>query len=429
MAAAAAASVNARNKRLSALRAVDDWKGLYRSHPYDEESPNTACLIFMLMIGFSMVVYGVHVWFQSYIDTRSFVVKEFNWALGNWTKKFEPVMKKSTASITINGTSSSMSMDNTSEFPKKWQTEFALGDIINFTQVRFSHQFSIPQDVSKSIKSELLNAPLPPPLSVSFNVQVEGSSASSFSIDDLKLWEWITVGVNQKMCRVQSHGVWERGSCWSLRRLTSVCLTLELKEAGNEQQWVLPARQVSQCGCSKDGPLVYAKEFSRRLPNSNRRLSSQDLSPTRGNFSSPFVVQFALRYKEDPFLSASKLSNGQFTFGPTPHQNFLESIVMMALGGIIILPASVALIALSCGCSPDKSRSSRQRKPSAETRRPQRYTRLAEEEESQTVRRRGRSKDNVEMKPLLQQQQEEEKADQAHETQEVRIDIKESSNT
>ncbi|EKX34958.1 hypothetical protein GUITHDRAFT_118889 [Guillardia theta CCMP2712] len=381
MAAAAAASVNARNKRLSALRAVDDWKGLYRSHPYDEESPNTACLIFMLMIGFSMVVYGVHVWFQSYIDTRSFVVKEFNWALGNWTKKFEPVMKKSTASITINGTSSSMSMDNTSEFPKKWQTEFAL------------------------------------------------------------LWEWITVGVNQKMCRVQSHGVWERGSCWSLRRLTSVCLTLELKEAGNEQQWVLPARQVSQCGCSKDGPLVYAKEFSRRLPNSNRRLSSQDLSPTRGNFSSPFVVQFALRYKEDPFLSASKLSNGQFTFGPTPHQNFLESIVMMALGGIIILPASVALIALSCGCSPDKSRSSRQRKPSAETRRPQRYTRLAEEEErtehrvmigdanSQTVRRRGRSKDNVEMKPLLQQQQEEEKADQAHETQEVRIDIKESSNT
>eukprot|EP00960_Hanusia_phi_P046170 757665-Hanusia_phi.AAC.3 len=41
-----------------------------------------------------------------------------------------------------------------------------------------------------------------------------------------------------------------------------------------------------------------------------------------------------------------KLSDGQFTFGPTPHQNFLESIVMMVLGGIIILPAGIALVAM-----------------------------------------------------------------------------------
>ena len=34
----------------------------------------------------------------------------------------------------------------------------------------------------------------------------------------VRLREWVPTGNNQKTCRVQSHGIWEDGTCWVRRQ-------------------------------------------------------------------------------------------------------------------------------------------------------------------------------------------------------------------
>ena len=85
----------------------------------------------------------------------------------------------------------------------------------NATQgARFSGAWAVPPEVLASLTLDVAHSPVPPPLRVA--VVVGGADEQGYTIDlgEVRLREWVPTGNNQKTCRVQSHGIWEDGTCW-----------------------------------------------------------------------------------------------------------------------------------------------------------------------------------------------------------------------
>ena len=94
----------------------------------------------------------------------------------------------------------------------------------NATQgARFSGTWAVPPEVLASLTLDVAHSPVPPPLRVA--VVVGGPDGQGYSIDlgEVRLREWVPTGNNQKTCRVQSHGIWEDGTCW-VRRQIYMCV-------------------------------------------------------------------------------------------------------------------------------------------------------------------------------------------------------------
>jgi len=49
-------------------------------------------------------------------------------------------------------------------------------------------------------------------------------------------------------------------------------------------------------------------------------------------------ISISVRHHLDPYLFAFAFSDSKFTFGHTMHQNFVESLVLMAIGSAILAP-------------------------------------------------------------------------------------------
>jgi hypothetical protein len=55
-------------------------------------------------------------------------------------------------------------------------------------------------------------------------------------------------------------------------------------------------------------------------------------------------ISISVRHHLDPYLVAFAFSDSRFTFGHTMHQNFVESLVLMAIGSAILAPLLCMLI-------------------------------------------------------------------------------------
>lgn len=146
---------------------------------------------------------------------------------------------------------------------------------------------------------------------------------SVIDIEPFDIMKYVAVGANTKMCRVHYGGLMINGQCYERVAIAGVCMTIQDTSAG----WQPPP--AGRRGCFGSPMEVL---FGKSCPGSHAHLTSDD--PTC-DFS---LANMTLRSLHDPHEVALSLTSGTLNFGLTPHENWVQGMVMLVIGCVLLLP-------------------------------------------------------------------------------------------
>eukprot|EP00283_Hemiselmis_rufescens_P006685 CAMPEP_0173432160 /NCGR_PEP_ID=MMETSP1357-20121228/10053_1 /TAXON_ID=77926 /ORGANISM="Hemiselmis rufescens, Strain PCC563" /LENGTH=440 /DNA_ID=CAMNT_0014396723 /DNA_START=89 /DNA_END=1408 /DNA_ORIENTATION=- len=345
-------------------------RGARFSHEPDADGPHPMCQAALAAVSMTLLISGVWLWFASWTDTRAIKVAEFNGMVSNWTHRYRPSFDASNMSISINGSAFfPLTKDLSSDITGTAKLEMSAADIDKWEQLKYRMDYNIPQSFFTGVTLFDPFAPLPGGPAVPFVIRAGGSNGDVVYSQTLRLREWDVVPGNQKMCHVQGRGVWAGTQCWALRTLRATCVKVKQDNDGGVNlgtsprgdKWVPAGTGGNQqlSGCLQISPVTYLRlnEMYHAWPKgSNGTLAKLPVLTNHGlNLSaapkgtipeggSAYFVSIAIRHAQDPYLRAFQFTEKSFTFGQTPRQNFLESILLMTVGAVILSP----LICLWC---------------------------------------------------------------------------------
>jgi len=168
---------------------------------------------------------------------------------------------------------------------------------------------------------------------------------SEIEVKDLIFYDTVWFErTNPKTCLYQRKGYWNSrlARCEKYQQTKKICFAI-LFDA-QSQRWKLAQNDHNgRIGCFGTGENRRAEDFVW-IPGVSQGFGSG--GPPAGilDFSGLTTM---IRYSDDPFLVASKLSEGTLTFGPTKTDDLVRAATFFGLSVVLSLP-SIGLCILSC---------------------------------------------------------------------------------
>lgn len=180
----------------------------------------------------------------------------------------------------------------------------------------------------------------------------------------LPLYTRSTRSGSWKDCVNQRHGAFRPGSCTVYRVLSNVCLVADL-----------PSKAHTPAG--PPAALQLATTDGHCRTTGKPGVTYRPVAPPHGRSGSTAVPQttpfgpftLAIRSREDPLLSAARLTNDTLTFGPTQDDERRSALVQLVLGAVFCVPllgAALVRAVQSDAAARFRQRWWRQRVPTSE---------------------------------------------------------------
>jgi len=332
---------------------------------YDEpedDGPSMLWIGLFAVCGVALVVAGVVYAKSSYEDPRKELVAQYNDEVDLWTEKYRKEFAQSKFSwrilnphmkeVTVPGTVCPPESDPADCTPTTAHTEEQLvtlnltaadkakiawtqlpaaekedalarpqklDDIHTYDELMFGAGGMFPEET----KGEWDDADWTgEPYLLELRAETSSGQVQTFAMGPLPLLKQRPIGANQKMCRIHYGNNMHNGHCWDTLALSQICVQLNLTKDG----WV--GDKNGNIGCTGHDAAVYDKH----CPGTARLLSPHTATC---DFS---LVNITVRSAQDPHVAAMMLTAGSLNFGPTPGENWQSGIVMLAVGGVLLLP-------------------------------------------------------------------------------------------
>uniref|UniRef100_A0A7S4P7B8 Uncharacterized protein n=1 Tax=Guillardia theta TaxID=55529 RepID=A0A7S4P7B8_GUITH len=329
---------------------------LYSHKDEDDEGPNKCWIFLLFCAGSTLLFTGLWYAYISFDDARLQAIKPYNDAIMAWEDTYRknlvessfqwrllsPQEKKVTVPcsdtqpsnctkvetqyVDVEASSAEaaaipwkdMQIDTT---PDPLAADQSMKGIKNYTALKLVALGMLPKTIQGHIDHATGQW-----VGNKFKLQVKSVHQGMTSVIDIEpfdIMKYVAVGANAKMCRVHYGGLMINGQCYERVAIAGVCMTIQDTSAG----WQPPS--AGRCGCFGSGMEVL---FGKSCPGSHAHLTSDD--PTC-DFS---LANMTLRSLHDPHQVALSLTSGTLNFGLTPHENWVQGMVMLVIGCVLLLP-------------------------------------------------------------------------------------------
>jgi hypothetical protein len=150
-------------------------------------------------------------------------------------------------------------------------------------------------------------------------------------------YQEVHIGANQKMCRLHHGNNFHSGRCWERLAFNGACLQLALVEG----KWARPTykdaqgKDREQLGCTGNTEILFRPSCPG---NGYHRILGSDPAC---DFS---LANATIRSNADPYVQAGIMTGGTYAFGDTPHEVWVQGIIMIVVGTIMLCPVIPVLL-------------------------------------------------------------------------------------
>lgn len=185
---------------------------------------------------------------------------------------------------------------------------------------------------------------------VAFQLQAthNGQPATTLALESVPLWTKSVVHAAtpapQQKCPGQQHGIYVAPNCVVFRRITAVCVQVELVDG----QWQLHREKASQAdsyGCDLTaGQYWKAVDYEVMQAQSYTREHGKLVFHFSDSVLSTKDVRVTVRSSQDPYIHAQKATGGSLNFGISSKDALITAVVLLVVGLLLGVQPSVALL-------------------------------------------------------------------------------------
>jgi len=139
------------------------------------------------------------------------------------------------------------------------------------------------------------------------------------------------VGANAKMCRLHHGNNFHSGRCWERLAFQGACLQLAFADGKwSSPTWTGPDGHLkTQLGC------IGNTAITTRPACPGSAFQRMNWKNTECNFT---LTNATIRSHADPYLQAGVMTGGKYSFGYTPHEMWVQGMIMIGIGAFLMIP-------------------------------------------------------------------------------------------